>query len=313
MMEQLNTAAPVVSANPLTALLARGVDAAAGALRAISRSRVATVAAIVVVIGGVFALGLQETGRGDTRVYDTEISRISASMGGRYVRITGRLDAAKPYQTRLNLGPIELRGGEWVSLVALDGPDKVWVTRDTLPAGARGDLTLVGRLTLGDGQEPPIYLEVTNPPDIATRDRLAGLGGAAALAVIAGYLVTALARRADFAPRLPGFAAAAMPNAPAFVWFGDVVPGSPDSGLRNAPVRIALSRREARISGEGWDTAIRRAFAVSPRTIATRFGALPGLRILFEDERGLTRRAVLAMPNAATRDQMITALNFVGR
>jgi hypothetical protein len=312
-MGQFNTAAPAVSANSFAALLARGVDAAAGALRAISRSRVATGAAIAVVIGGVFALGLQETGRGDTRVYDTEISRISASMGGRYVRVTGRLDTSKPYQTRLNLGPIELRGGEWVSLIGLDGPDRVWVTRATLPASASGDLTLVGRLTLGGGQEPPIYLEVTNPPDIAARDRLAALGGAAALAVVAGYLVTALARRADFAPRLPGFAAAALPTAPAFVWFGDVVPGSSDSGLRNAPVQIALLRREARISGEGWDTAVRRAYAVSPRTVATRYGALPGLQIFFEDERGLSRRAVLALPNATARDQLITALNYVGR
>lgn len=312
-MTQINTASPGATASPVLVIVARVMDAAAGALHVIAGSRAATFVSIALVVAGVFALGLQETGRGDLRVYDTDISQISASIGGRYVRITGRLDTTKPYQTRLNLGPIELRGGEWVSLVGLDNPDRVWVTRSSLPAGASGALTLVGRLTLGDGAEPPIYLEVTAPPDVETRDRLAAIGGIAALAVIAGYVVTLFARRADFAPRLPAFATAAGANTPAHVWFGEVVPGTTASTVRNAPIRIALSRTEARIFGPGWETAIRHAFSVSTATLATRFGALPGLRIVFEDERGLTRRAVLASATVATRDQLITALNFIGR
>ena len=312
-MAQLDTDAPGVAARPILVGLARAIDAAAGALHAIARSRAATVLSIALLIGGIFAIGLQETGRGDLRVYDTEVSRISASMGGRYVRITGRLDTSKPYQTRLSLGPIELRGGEWVSLVGLDNADRVWVTRDTLPAGATGTLTLVGRLTLGDGAEPPIFLDVTAPPDVATRDRLAAMGGMSALAVIAGYIVTAFARRADFAPRLPAFAMAAGAGPPAYVWFGEVVPGMADSSVRNAPIRIALSRTEARITGQDWETAIRHAFYVSSVTIATRFGALPGMQIVFEDARGLTRRAVLASGSLAARDQLITALTYIGR
>lgn len=312
-MAQLDTDAPGASARPILVSLARAIDAATGALQAISRSRAATLLSIALVIGGAFAIGLQETGRGDLRVYDTELARISASMGGRYVRITGRLDATKPYQSRLNLGPIELRGGEWVSLVDLDSADRVWVTRNTLPAGANGTLTLVGRLTLGAGAEPPIYLDVTAPPDVVARDRIAAIGGMAALAVVAGYVIIALARRADFAPRLPPFATAAGPGAPAYVWFGDVVPGHSDTSERNAPIRIALSRTEARISGPDWETAIRHAFLVSSVTIATRFGALPGLRIVFEDARGLTRRAVLASGSVSLRDQLFTALTYIGR
>ncbi len=312
-MAQINPAAPGASARPILVSLARAIDAAAGALHVIAGSRAATLVSIALVIGDVFALGLQETGRGDLRVYDTELTRISASMGGRYIRVTGRLDPTAPYQTRLNLGPIELRGGEWVSLVSLDSPDRVWVTRSTLPAGASGMLTLVGRLTLGDGQEPPIYLDVASPPDVATRDRLAAIGGLAALTVIAGYIVTAYARRADFAPRVPAFAASAGANTPAHVWFGAVVPGAADSTTRNAPIRIALSRTEARVFGPGWETAIRHANSVSTVTVATRFGALPGMRIVFEDERGLTRRAVLASGTVAMRDQLVTALSYIGR
>ncbi|MBK8836948.1 MAG: hypothetical protein IPO29_19680 [Anaerolineae bacterium] len=94
-MAQLDTDAPGVAARPILVGLARAIDAAAGALHAIARSRAATVLSIALLIGGIFAIGLQETGRGDLRVYDTEVSRISASMGGRYVRITGRLDTSK--------------------------------------------------------------------------------------------------------------------------------------------------------------------------------------------------------------------------
>ena len=312
-MAQMNTTASGAGARPILVSMARVIDAATGALRAIAGSRAATFVSIALVIGGVFALGLQETGRGDLRVYDTEVSRISASMGGRYVRLTGRLDTTKPYQTRLNLGPIELRGGEWVSLVGLDNPDRVWVTRSTLPPGASGTLTLVGRLTLGDGAEPPIYLDVTAPPDVETRDRLAAIGGIAALAVIACYLITVLARRADFAVRLPAFATSARADTPAHVWFGSVVPGAADSCARNAPIRITLSRTEARIFGPGWETAIRRALTIAPITVATRFGALPGIRVVYEDARGLTCRAVLASGTTAARDQLITALNYIGR
>jgi len=312
-MAQLFTDAPGETPRPILVSLARAIDAAFGGLHAIATSRAATLLSIALLISGVFAVGLQETGRGDLRVYDTDVTRISASMGGRYVRITGRLDTSRPYQTRLNLGPIELRGGEWVSLVGLDNPDRIWVTRNTLPAGASGRLTLIGRLTLGSGAEPPIYLEVTSPPDVETNNRLAVIGGLAALAVIAGYVVTALARRADFAPRLPAFATSASADTPAFVWFGAVIPGAPDTAARNMPIRITLSRTEARISGPGWETAIRHAFAIGRVTVATHFGALPGLRIIFEDERGLTRRAVLASGTVAMRDQLITALNFIGR
>ncbi|MEO6061455.1 MAG: hypothetical protein ABIQ99_05910 [Thermoflexales bacterium] len=312
-MAQVNTAAPGPSARPILVGIARALDAAAGALHMIAGSRAATLVSIALMIGGIFALGLQETGRGDLRIYDTEVTRISASMGGRYIRITGHLDTTKPYQTRLNLGPIELRGGEWVSLVGLDTSDRIWVTRSTLPAGASGTQTLVGRLTLGDGQEPPIYLDVAAPPDVETRDRLAAIGGIAAMAVIAGYIVTVFARRADFAPRLPAFATSASPNTPAHVWFGAVIPGAAESTARNTPIRIALSRTEARVFGPGWETAIRHAISVSAVSVATRFGALPGMRIVFEDERGLIRRAVLASGTVAMRDQLITALNYIGR
>ena len=304
---------PRVDANPVLSSLARLIDALAGGLHALSRSRAAAIAGMVVVIAGVLALGLQETGRGDLRIYDTEPSRISASMGGRYVRVTGRLDASRPYQTRLNLGPLELRGGEWVSLVALDGRDQVWVTRDTLPAGASGVITLVGRLTLGGGQEPPVYLDAGPPPDPESRDRLAAAGGAAALGVIALAALAWLARRADFAPRLPAFAGAVRADAPAFVWFGALIPGAPEPLLRNAPVQVATTRTEARIRGKDWETAVRHARSAAPITVASRFGALPGVCLVFEDERGLTRRAVLASGSAASRDQLITALGFVGR
>lgn len=289
--------------------LSRALDAISGALAALSRSRAAGLAVVVTLAVAVMLIGMQELGQGDLTVYDTPIGSISASMGGRYLRVMGVLDPARVMQTRVGVGPITLRGGTWVALVSADGSDAVWVAGDTLPAGANGALTLVGRLALGTGREPPIYLNVGAPPDIVARDRLACAGGVAGLAALAAAVVAWLARRALYALPLPGAAEAAAVGAPPFVFFADAGPNGP---IRNAPVGITTARREAAISGLGWRMAIRTVRAARPLTVATRFGALPALRVRFDDERGLLLDAVIAAPRREVRDALARALVYVG-
>lgn len=291
--------------------LARALDAGTEGLATLSRSRAATLVSAATLIFAVMALGRQEIGQGDMTVYDTPIGGISASMGGRYVRVTGTLDPARVAQTRARLGAFEWFGGTWVALATADGREGVWVSRDTLPAGARGTLTLVGRLALGTGQEPPIYLEVGEPPDILARDRLGRAGGLAALVVACGIIAAWLARRALYAIPLPAAAEAARPDTPPFVFFSFSLSGV-DGPIRNAPVDISPSRLEAGVSGPGWRVAIRRVWAAQPLTVATRFGALPALRLRYEDARGLPLDAVIAARRREERDELTTALRHVG-
>ncbi|MBX7214832.1 MAG: hypothetical protein K1X39_12535 [Thermoflexales bacterium] len=297
--------------------VARALDGAAGALQRIARSRLSLPLALVLLFGALYAIGQQETGRGDLRVYPVSLADLSASMGGRYVQVSGVINPERTYQTRLKLGPFELRGGTWVAFVTPGRAEVLWLTRESAPTATPGvTQTLVGRLTLGAGQEPPLYLEVGGPPDVAARDRLATAGGLVLAALVGMAALLALGHAVQFVPGLPGRPTERAGEGLRYWWYGALAGAGSPILLRHAPIAITPQRRGLQIAGDGpgpvWSCEIRRVRAARAATIATPEGARAGVRVTFENEHGLKHDAVIAASNLNAREQLLAAFEYVG-
>jgi hypothetical protein len=279
--------------------------------------RIGLLAALVLSIGA--AALARPVFNEDTRVVPLALRDIASTSVGRYVQVTGLLQPRASYQTRFALGGLTLEGSRYVPMMGEGAYDPLFVLDRALPAvpEAGAEVTLVGKLVAGTGQQPPYYLEVGDPPDVTLLNALAR-AGVALLAVLAVVLAGGYAiRRADYALSAPLSAPAARDGAPAVLWYGDLGRAHGSLVLREAPASFSASRAEAVIQSvdpaAAWQVSVRRLDSVEPTLVASRHGALPAARIDFEDERGLARRGVIATNSLATRDALIESLRFVGR
>jgi hypothetical protein len=255
----------------------------------------------------------------DTRVYPLALRDIASTSVGRYVQVTGLLQPRAGYQTRFDIGGLTLNGSRYVPMMGEGAYDPLFVLDRDLPAvpESGAEVTLVGKLVAGTGQQPPYYLEAGYPPDVGLLNALARAGVALLAAVIVvlagGYAI----RRSDYALSVPFAAPSARPGTPAVLWYGDLGRAHGSLALREAPAAFSASRSEAVIESldplAAWRVSVRRLDSAEPTLVASRHGALPAARIDFEDERGLARRGVIAADSPATRDALIESLRFVGQ
>ncbi|MCS7059956.1 MAG: hypothetical protein RMN25_02215 [Anaerolineae bacterium] len=304
---------------PLSHRLVRALDALAHGIYAVQHSRVVKVALAIVVVLTLVGLALARPIQSeDTTIYTMAVRDVTSASIGRYVRVTGTLLPEAAYQTELTALGVPLRGGRYIPMLGEGAYDPLFVLDQNLPPLPQGGatVTLVGRIVPGTGQQPTYYLEVGDPPNLALMNRLAQLS-LFVLALALGALGVAwYARRADYAFGLPFIKPAPAPDAPSLLWFGDL--GRPFRAvfLRQAPAVFSATRAEATFSSADshaeWAVICRRLLSVDETVVATRYGALPALRIEFEDERGLRRRAVLATNSRPARAALAESLRFVG-
>ena len=273
---------------------------------------------------GVAALLLARPGRIENAlIKDYKLSDISLSTQGSWVRVSGRLVPDKSYQTRYALGSVELRGSRYVPLSSPESSDPLFVLDENVPAYRAGEVvSLVGQVTLGEGEQPPIYLELGLPPNVVLANLIAQAG---VVALIISVLFSALAWLVHFSNYalpvpLAGAAVTATGTAararlPHFLWYGDLGKEYGDVMVREVPCDFAATVHEVRFECEQpkalWKVSVRHLRSAQLLNLATRYGELPAARILFEDERGLTRNAVFATDSPANRDHILRVMSLI--
>jgi hypothetical protein len=183
-------------------------------------------------------------------------------------------------------------------------------------------ITLVGKVLIGQGEYPDHYLKVMDPPSPALFDALIWISLLFIGVTFCGVVVNSQVRDVDYVISLPfeQFHRAGLPDGasePFALWYGILGAGYGDVVLRQIPVTLKAIPAEARLVPlhypDTWAIMVRLLRNVHKTTVATPFGALPAMRIEFEDERGLIRKGVVAASNSATLAQVIDVLHFVGQ
>jgi len=270
---------------------------------------------------GVAALLLARPGRIENAlIRDYKPSDISLSTQGTWVRVAGRLLPEKSYQTRYELGNLELRGSRFIPLSSPGLSDPLYILDKDVPGYRVGDtISLVGQVMLGEGEQPPIYLEVGLPPNVVLANFIAQVGVVALIVSIVFSALAWLVRFSNYALPVPlaetGAAGAALAKAPRFLWYGDLGKEYGDVVVREVPCDFAATVHEARFICEHprelWKVSVRHLRSAQLLNLATQYGGLPAARILFEDERGLTRHAVFATNSTGNRDHALRVMSLI--
>lgn len=243
----------------------------------------------------------------DTRVIDLTSRSSLIGAGGRYIRVTGTLLPDKAYVTQANIGGVNLSGSRYVPLIIEGGTDPIFVADTNIPRpDARGRVTIVGKMQMGQGAQPPFFIEVGNPPNLTLQNLLSRIGMVAALALLGMWLLVWWIGRRDYAL---GAGGAAVPNAgDGALWFGSLGAEYGNAVVRHAPVTLKQVQGEIKLEAPAarppWSVSIREVRRATPANIATVYGVLPGARIEFQDERGLLRKGAIAARDAATLEQL---------
>jgi hypothetical protein len=280
----------------------------------------ARTALVVVICAAVLAVAFVRPARIETLVVEPLlIGAIGDAVVGRYVRVSGMLRTDETMKRYLRLGEILGRGygPEFTSLVDPTNGAVVWVREDGfLPSEANAPATLVGRVMRGEGGAPERYLVVGRPPLVIAAEWVTWLGAAALAASIGLAALVWAAARLEFAlPSLwrPSREAHDPADADAahILFYGGLGFAFDDAQLRGAMARMEFSVHEARIlamDDAGWSVVIRRVVSADTYDAASAGGVLAGLRLRFEDDRGLLRTAVLAGTSRRARTVLIAAL-----
>ncbi len=229
-------------------------------------------------------------------------SNISTLLN-RYVQVSGKLDSTQSYQIQTDVVGLQVRGTHFVPLL-IDGRDEplIVLDQDIPSANADGRVQLTGLIrgrADGADQYPAYYLEVDKPANIPLNNRLAqfglGLGALILLVVLGGWLV----KRANYAL---GSGVATMDYKGPLLWWGTLGSQFLNAWARHEPVQIGNTKNSrlnlaATNTLSQWGIIMERVLATQPSVISTTQGNLPGVRVNFEDERGLVRRGVIAGSN----------------
>lgn len=258
----------------------------------------------------------------DYTIYPLTPRFIKATFVNRYVSATGNLLYDGAYDIRTSLLGVFWQNTRFIPMSIPGSNQSLEVLDDGLPRSpqASSPVTLVGKILVGQDEYPDYYLRVSDPPNVADFDVLAWLCVLALVGVGAGVVINWQVRHADYAIDTPfGLTGSARkPQADLFVlWFGSLGAGYGDVVMRQIPVSFKAIPAEARLAPahhpDSWAVVVRRLRLVETTTVATSFGALPAMRIEFEDERGITRDGVVAASTQKLMDQILDVLRFVGR
>jgi hypothetical protein len=247
-----------------------------------------------------------------------KLSEVSISTANTWVRVDGVLLPVKGYQTKFDLGAIELRGGRFIPMTHPAATDPLWVLDEDLPAYTAGNpITLSGVIRLGTGDQPALYLQPGLPPNVVLANWVARIGS---VVLVVSVLLTALAWLAHFAhyalPAPPApLEATSNDKAPAFLWYGDLGKEFGEVVVREMPCDFLATVHEVRFDSQTpklpWRVCVRRLRSAQTTSLSTSYGPMPAARIYFEDERGLTRRAVFATNSAINRDQVLQVMGMI--
>lgn len=300
-------------------MLARSLDVVSQLAFIGVHSRAARLARIVLLAAAVVCISLaRPASEEQKRIGDIQIRDITTLTLNRYVRVSGVLAIERAYQVQVRVGGIDLRGSRYIPLVDPSSADPLFVLDEGLPQAGQnaGRVTLVGQIVEGVGQQPGYYLQIGDPPNVQLMNALARIGLIVAALTLAAMLVMWLIQREDFVVPVGGPGQIA-PRAPELLWYGSLGKTFDEATVRGAGVALGARRREASFTPAGapanaWTISVRKLREASPVTVATRYGALAAARLVYEDERGLVNRAVLAAQSPQARDAVVDVLRHVG-
>ncbi|MCL4410282.1 MAG: hypothetical protein M1356_08225 [Gammaproteobacteria bacterium] len=261
----------------------------------------------------------------DTTIYPLPPVNLRSTMVDRYVRASGTFlaDGAVEVRTRL-LGVID-RVMRFIPLMTPGAAEPLMVLDENMPSFRAGTNTvnLVGRILRGDAHEPDLYLSVSTPPSKVPYSVASAISVVLMCGVVLAVLLNSLVRSADYAVTVPqilvDFAAHTQHTAqsPFLLWFGSLGGAYGGVILREIPVSFKAIPAEARIvpvyQRDLWSVIIHRTRSARLMTIATSQGALPAVQLEFEDERGITRKGLVAASDHNVLDSMLSVLRYVGQ
>ena len=276
-------------------------------------TRITYVVALAVSIG-LITLAQPDNSNVNHDIYDPGPKVSVVTSYGRYVRLTGALDRNDAYQTEMDVGPVTLRGSRFIRFNVPGVAYDLYIIDQDIPAPKPdGTVTVIGQFVAGTGQQPNLYFEPGLPPNVGAQNTLAraGIGLAVVLAVLG--ITSWLIRRVDYAPGIWGRpVAAAAPGEPEWLWYGSLGVAYGNAIVRQAPVEIHKLATHVQWTSAGqpesWSVIAHRLLRARPVTIAGANGPRPGMRIQFEDERGLVRHGTLVAHSAAERDALLADL-----
>jgi hypothetical protein len=261
----------------------------------------------------------------DTTIYSLSSSVVRGTLVNRYVRATGHFLFAGAYDVRSSIAGFFWQTMRFVPLVPVDSQDPLLVLDENLlSTNNNGNpVTLVGKIMHGEDPQPMFYMRVMDPPPAIVFDIVVWACFVLLAGVCLGVLVHYMIRKLDYAltvpvePDQPTIGQAAENDTPLLLWFGGLGPAYGDVSLRQISVSFKAIPAEARLTPtlypELWSIVIRHLYGVQSTRIATSYGALPAMRLEFEDERGIIRNGVIAASNLHLIDLILDVLRFVGQ
>lgn len=246
----------------------------------------------------------------DTTIYDYTAKSTPTGLLNRYVRVKGVLLLSQTIQGQASTGNTQITGSRYVPLMIEGSSEPLFVIEKNLPAIKEGEpIELIG-LIEGRAGFPSVYLFVSQPPDIPLQNRLARVGVVVSILVLMWWLLGAWLSRANFAPSVTS---AGSTRDTGLLWFGSLGSEFGNAQIREAAIHLNKSSREMQLdsasNSEQWRIHVRKVRRAQPTNVATSRGALPAVRIEFEDERGQVRNGTVAAGDASLRDDFLSALN----
>ncbi len=250
----------------------------------------------------------------DISVYElNDTTSLSASID-RYFNVRGKLMPQARYQSEARSGSFRFSASAYVPIQLDTLSEPIFVLDQDIPAPkADGFVTFVGRLSTANDPAISYFLEVDSPTNVPLINRVANIGMGVALLTLLGLLMGALVSRSDYAISTNASASLANGSSSSLWWFGNIGARYQNASARQAPVQLNATANDLTLESLGrepWAIVIKRVTQSQHTHIATSFGAMPALRLRFEDERGLMRRGVLAMSDAATCEELFEKMNL---
>lgn len=275
------------------------------------RSRIGTLLPVVLMLVAIVLIALAKPDDFvDTTVYDFKAGSSPVMLLRKYVRVRGTLAPAMRYQSEVAVGQNSIAGSKYVPVFIEDMPDPLFVLDRDLPEVPEtgGLVDLIGFVETKDSF-PAYYLVLGDPPNIPLQNQAARAGIVLALLVLAWWLLAWLLRRVDFAPAVRGQPASAFAG---LQWSGGLGSAEGNGLARETPVTLNALAHELRFEADphtdGWAVHVRRLLQATAVQVASVHGALPALRLRFEDERGQLRSGTLIAGTTVERERALRAL-----
>jgi hypothetical protein len=250
----------------------------------------------------------------DISVYElNDTTSLSASID-RYFNVRGQLKPQARYQSEARSGSFRFAASAYVPIQLDTLSEPIFVLDQDIPAPkADGFVTFVGRLSTANDPVVNYFLEVDSPTNVPLINRLANIGMVVGVLTLLGLLMGALVSRSDYALSTNASASLTNASSSSLWWFGNIGARYQNASARQAPVQLDPAAHHLTLNSldkEPWAIVIKRVAQAQPTYIATSSGALPALRLRFEDERGLMRRGVLVMGDSPTREEFFEKMNL---